>query len=155
MYYLFDEEITVESVNNLMEKLEGQEDINLWFSTHGGLTSAMRCLVEFFNSLKDNIKITLTNCLCSAGVDLLLDYKGSLTYKDLDYILIHKGDRQTYNFRKDDCIDEKILLAQDKKENKRYFKKLKKLGLTEKQLKRFKQGRDVVLYEKDYHLINL
>lgn len=155
MHYIFNKEIDDDSVNDLMEKLEGKESIDLWFGTNGGLTSSMRCLVEFFNSLGDNIKITLTDRLCSAGVDLLLDYEGALTYKDLDYILIHKGDRQTLSFRKDDCINEKILVEQDKKENKRYYNKLKKLGLNKKQLKRFKSGRDLVLYEKDFHQINL
>ena len=42
MHYYFKQEISTESVNNLVEKLEQTEgEINLYFSTNGGDSTAM------------------------------------------------------------------------------------------------------------------
>jgi len=155
MHYFFNEGINAETVNNLIDKLEGKENITLYFSTEGGSIDPMRCLISFFNSLGDNIKIVLTDELMSAGTMLLTDYKGRLTHDGLDFILFHKWDRLVHNLRKSSIVSEEILNQQDEQNNKKFAKKLRKLGLTKKQIKKYKQGKDVVLFKKDFHLINL
>lgn len=155
MYYFFDAPINIEEVNNLVEKLEGKEDIVLYFSTEGGNLDPMRFLIRFLNSLGDSIEIVLTDELCSAGTMLLTDYTGRLTHNGLDFILFHKWDRLVHNLRKSSIVSEDILNKQDEGENKIFAKKLKKLGLTKKQLKRFNKGKDVILYKDQFHLINL
>jgi len=155
MHYIFNEGITVGSVNRLMEKLEGEEKIVLWFSTDGGNIDPMRCLIRFFNSLGDNIEIVLTDELCSAGTMILTDYTGKLTQDGLDFILFHKWDRLVYTLRKSCIINESKMNEQDGNNNKNFSKKLKKLGLNKKQLKKYKQGKDVILYKEDFKQINL
>nr|DAI89575.1 MAG TPA: ATP-dependent Clp protease proteolytic subunit [Caudoviricetes sp.] len=155
MHYFFNDSINTETVNNLIEKLEGKEDIVLYFGTDGGATDSMCCLVSFFNSLGANIEIVLTDFLMSAGIKILTDYTGRLRHEGLGFILFHKFDREIYTLRKTSLVNESILVAQTDNENKIFAKKLKKLGLTKKQIKKYNKGLDVVLYKKDFHLINL
>ena len=157
MHYLFNEEITEDSVNNLVEKLESadkEEKINLWFGTNGGSSSSMGFLVNYFNSIKDRLTITITEKLLSAGTSILVDYGGKiiLDLDDLDCILFHGADRESYRFRKDSTYhDSKILSKQDKEYNINFAKKVKNKGLlTEKQLKNLLAGRDVVVYLEQF-----
>ena len=64
MHYYFKQEISTESVNNLVERLEqAKGEINLYFSTNGGDSTAMSFLISFFrvnelsreNFLNENI----------------------------------------------------------------------------------------------------
>lgn len=157
MHYLFNEEITKDSVNNLVEKLESadkEEKINLWFGTNGGSSSSMGFLVNYFNSIKDRLAITVTEKLLSAGTSILVDFEGKiiLDLDDLDCILFHGADRESYRFRKDSTYhDSKILSKQDKEYNINFAKKVKNKGLlTEKQLKNLLAGRDVVVYLEQF-----
>lgn len=157
MHYLFNEEISEETVNNLVEKLESadkEEKINLWFGTNGGNSSSMGFLVNYFNSIKDRLTITITERLLSAGTSILVDYKGKilLDLDDLDCILFHGADRESYRFRKDSTYhDSKILSKQDKEYNINFAKKVKNKGLlTEKQLRDLLRGKDVVVYKQQF-----
>ena len=155
MYYYFNNEITTESVNELVDKLSQAEDeINLWFSTNGGQSSAMTFLINYFNSVSDRLTITLTNDVWSAGTQILYDYTGKieLDLEDLDTILFHCADRETYSFRKDSTItDRKMLVKQDKEYNQKTAEKIKKKKLlTGKQLKDFIKGKDVVVYKEQF-----
>ena len=157
MHYLFNEEITEDSVNNLVEKLESadkEEKINLWFGTNGGSSSSMGFLVNYFNSIKDRLAITVTEKLLSAGTSILVDFEGKiiLDLDDLDCILFHGADRESYRFRKDSTYhDSKILSKQDKEYNINFAKKVKNKGiLTDKQLKNLLKGRDVVVYKEQF-----
>lgn len=138
-----------------MEKLDGKEGITLYFGTEGGERDSMRCLVSFFNSLKDNLEIVLTDVLASAGTMILTDYIGRLTCDGLDFILFHKFDRLSYPLRNSSFVDDRKITEQDEENNKIFAKKLKKLGLTKKQLKRFNKGKDVILYRDQFNQINL
>ena len=129
MHYYFKQEISTESVNNLVERLEQAEgEINLYFSTNGGDSTAMSFLISFFNSIADRLTITLTNDVWSAGTQVLYEYKGKieLDLDELDSVLFHSADRETYNFRKDSTIcDTKILVKQDKEYNLKVAEKNK------------------------------
>ena len=150
MHYYFEDSINTETVNNLVEKLEGQEEINLWFTTNGGEISAMKFLIDFLNSMEDKITVTLTDRLVSAGALLLTEYKGKLKIRDLDFMLFHKIDIEGYSLRKEYEPDHKILVKQCEEDNKIFAKNLEKIGLTKKQINKFNKGKDVVLYQKDF-----
>lgn len=151
--YYFSDDITVESVNTLVEKLQViNGEIELWFSTSGGDTSAMLFLISFLNSRKDDITIVLTNKLYSAGTHILIDFEGKVLIKDLEVVLFHIADRETYAFREDSYVtNQKILSKQDKEYNIKSAEKIKKRGLlTDKQLKNFLKGKDIVLYQDTF-----
>jgi hypothetical protein len=84
MHYYFNREITTETVNELVEKLEQFEgEINLYFSTNGGHSPSMTFLTNYFNSIKDRLTITLVDDVWSAGTQLLYDFEGKIIL-DLD-----------------------------------------------------------------------
>lgn len=155
MYYYFKQEITVDSVNELIDRLSSsQGDINLYFSTIGGCSSAMTFLIDYFNSIADRLTITLTHDVWSAGTQILVDFKGKirLDLDELDSILFHCADRESYGIRKDSTIcDIKILRKQDKEWNKNFAEKIKnKELLTPKQLKQYLKGKDVIVYKGQF-----
>lgn len=155
MYYYFNNEITTESVNELVEKLSQEEgQINLWFSTNGGSSPCMTFLINYLNSIYDRTIITLTGNIWSAGTQILTDFKGKvkLDLDELDSVLFHCADREMYSFRKDSTYtDAKILRKQDKEYNLKMAEKIKNKNLlTEKQLKDFSKGKDIVVYKEQF-----
>lgn len=154
MYYYFDDKINTENINNLIERTSTEEgEINLWFSTSGGETSAIKFFIRYANTIKDRLIITLTDICWSAGTELLINFEGKIVIdKSLDSILFHLYDRESYNHRKDSSVcNEKILAKQDLKENLKIAAKIKqKELLTDKQIEKFLKGKDVVVYQKQF-----
>ena len=149
MYIYFENEISTETVNDLIGQISGHDKVTLYFSTEGGSPEAMRFLIDYLNSLGDAIEIVLTSYIASAGTFLLTHYKGKLSAKNLDYVLFHVIDRQNYNLRKDYSYSFSTIQKQDVKSNKVFSKKLRTKGfLTEVQINNFLKGYDVVVYQK-------
>lgn len=153
---IFDEEIHTETVQKLINELNNYPKIDLYFATNGGQLTAMEALIHYLNSRKEDIVIYLTEEICSAGTFLLTDFQGELHLSpNLDFILFHLGDRLTYSNRKSGLISKKELMKQLKFINKVRTKQFQELGLTEKEIKKYKAGYDVILYRKDFHRLKL
>lgn len=158
MYYYFDDEISTESVNNLVEKLNEVEEnkkITLYFTTHGGESSCMSFLIEYLNSIKDRLEIVFTFKCWSAGTYLLIYYQGKMRIDldEMDSFLFHKTDRKMYvggnNNRNVESL--KRIKHQDEEGNINFANKLKKKGLlTDKQMQRYLNGKDVIVYKKQF-----
>lgn len=151
--YFFRDEISVDSVNGLVQRLQDNPGpVSLWFSTNGGTSSAMEFLICYLNSRSNEITITLTDKIYSAGTQILTDFEGLINIKELDSILFHVADRETYNFRKDSySADFKIISKQDKAYNLRSAAKFKKKNLLSgKQIGDFLDGKDVVVYQDQF-----
>jgi hypothetical protein len=94
----------------------------------------------------------------SAGTFLLLDYTGKLKidYENLDCVLFHLTDREVYSLRSGSAVSDKILVSQVAEMNKVLAEKIKNKGLlTDKQLKQFNKGVDVVVYKEQIATWNL
>lgn len=153
--YLFNKKINVDNINELISILEEKEEVELWFSTSGGETVAMTMLIQYLNTFKGKLRLVITSQLQSAGTLLLSDFKGDLRFEELDFILFHLADRMRYPLRKDsDNFDDKIQ-SQDEVSNLTLINKFRDLGLTEKELKQMLKGRDVILYQEDFHRLKL
>ena len=78
MYFLFfRDEISVATVNELVQRLQDNPGpVSLWFSTNGGTSSAMEFLMTYLNSRAEEITVTLTDKIYSAGTQILTDFKG-------------------------------------------------------------------------------
>lgn len=155
MYYYFTKEITPETVNELADRLSQEDgEINLFFSTNGGHSPSMGFLISFFNSIADRLTITLTDDVWSAGTQILTDFKGKLKIDldEMDSFMFHAADRETFNIRRDSTLcNERILVKQDKEWNENFAKKLKeKKLLTDKQIKDYLKGKDVVIYKDTF-----
>ena len=151
---MFDNKITIETVQELIDNLHKHSEADLWFSTSGGEASSMRVLVNYLNT-RPEVKIYIQDCLQSAGTQLLTDYKHQLEItNDCDFILFHAVDRESYKIRKQYICANKIE-KQDRQENKKYTKKLLKIGFTDKQVEKFLKGKDVIFYKKDFKKLKL
>jgi hypothetical protein len=153
--YYFNDEISTETVNNLVEKLQSFEgEIDLWFSTNGGESVSMAFLIKYFNSIKDRLTITLADKIWSAGTFILTDYYGKIRieYNEMDSFLFHVGDRRMHLQSVDrDIEDAKILAKQDREVNLVFAEKIKKKKLlTEKQIKDYLKGKDVLVYKEQF-----
>lgn len=156
VHYFLDS-IELAPVQELIDKLETLDgNIDLFFETDGGLTDVMDYLVHYLNKRKKDITIYLIGELASAGTKLLTDYKGKIIlHEGLDLIMFHKWDRKIYTLRKSNFIDNSILIKYTEELNVKFAKKLKKLGLTDEHLKMYSDGKDVVLYKKDFNQLNI
>lgn len=129
MHYYFNREITTETVNDLIDKLEHFDgEINLYFSTNGGHSPSMSFLISYFNSIKDRLTIVLTEDVWSAGVYILTDFYGKIKIDldEMDSMVFHVADRESFNIRKDSNIcNQRILAKQDKEYNKKLAEKIK------------------------------
>ena len=78
-YVLFDDEINKETVSELVDKISSLPfKINLWFSTPGGTISLMFYLIDYLNSIKDRVTVTVFDEICSAGTLLFAYFDGAI-----------------------------------------------------------------------------
>lgn len=153
--YHFDNSIDWESVQELIDILAQHEKIDLFFTTEGGEIAEVRVLIHYLNTRKEDIDIYLTDVIMSAGTFLLTDFEGKIIITDsLDCILFHKTDRQVYT-RRQQFVSIPILLEQLDKDNELMAKKFLDLGLTKSEIKDYKEGKDVVLYRKDFNRLKI
>jgi len=153
--YYFDNEITTETVQELIDILYQYEAIDLYICTPGGEGPAMNALINFINKHSD-IKIYLSNYIASAGTFLLTDCnKEIIITPDLEFILFHLGDRSVEGQFRKQTVNSNILYKQLKNLNDNLVGKCRKLGLNEKELNEILKGEDLVLYPKDFRRLKL
>lgn len=148
--YIFEDSINTETVQRLINDIHGYEKVDLFFTTDGGYIFNADILVHYLNSRQDDITVYFAEQIQSAGVMVMCDFKGNkVIHNSLEFIMAHKIDHESYNFRKSD-FDDKRRLKGTKEENIKLAEKLRELGFTEKELKKFNSGRDVILYKDDF-----
>lgn len=148
--HYFEDEITRDSVQNLIDILTPYPSIDLFICTPGGEAPGASVLMHFVNTHPD-IKIFLTGYIASAGTFFLIDCDAEVVLTDqLDWILFHQGDREFGGRFRKQMLDSKILEEQIKEFNNTLADKYKRLGLTSKEIKDYFKGEDVILYRKDF-----
>jgi ATP-dependent protease ClpP protease subunit len=157
-YYYFNDKINNDSVNNLVDKLQTMEGkINLWFTTDGGNSDEMDFLISYLNSRKNDITVTLTGIIQSAGTHLLFEFLGDLIMGEgIDCFMFHCTDRLVYPVRDSHVIKDVELSKNDDELNKNSAKKIKNKGLlSKKQIKQFLKGKDIVVYKTEAKTWNI
>ena len=146
--YYFEDDIHKDSVNELVERLWDKDKVKLYFATFGGEVDSMKYLIDVLND-KKNLTVVLNSYLGSAGTLLLTEYTGKLKIlPTVEYFLFHKFDREVYTLRKQKVNNSKLLKFTEE-ENKIFAEKLKqKEILTDKQIKQFLKGEDVIIYRE-------
>lgn len=152
MVLIFDNGITVDSVNNLIQQLDSYSDgeITLFFSTTGGEACSMEALIFYLNKyMKDKLTIIFTSKVMSAGVNLMAQYNGEMYLsKDLDIVLIHAVDRVIEGHTRISGF-EKNFKKYDTLASKRLLNKLDaQFNLTAKEKEKFLKGKDII-FEPD------
>ena len=91
--HYFNDEITPESVQELIGILSAVPSVDLFITTPGGVEPAAKVLLHFVNQHPD-IRIYLTGYVASAGTFFMTDCDKEVYITDeLDWILFHHGDR--------------------------------------------------------------
>ena len=153
--YIFDDDINQETIQNCIDAIHMHPEVDLFFSTQGGETCMMDAFINYLNLRQDEITVHLTDAVASAGTFLLTDFKGEIVItENLEWLMFHQTDRLTYSNRKS-FFNETVLKKQLIEYNKKYSKKFKELGLTDKEIKAYNSGKDVFLYRKDFNRLNL
>lgn len=153
--HYFNDEITSETVQELIDVLVAVPSVDLFITTPGGEMPAANVLIHFVNSHPD-IRVYLSSYIASAGTFFLTDCnKEVILTEDLDLILFHMGDRPVEGQFRKRKIDDKILFEQLKEINEKYADKFKRLGLTSREIKQFLDGDDVILYRKDFNRLKI
>lgn len=153
----FDAPISSETVNDLIYLFKNNKrPIDLFISTPGGEMAAARVLINHINKNMDDINIYLTGTICSAGTFFLTDCtKPVFVTEDLLFLLFHTIDMPQETMTRKEDISSKELKKQLDIDNKVLAEKYQKLGLTDKEIKSFFKGEEVVLYRKDFHRLNI
>lgn len=153
--YIFDDDINQETIQNCIDAIHMHPEVDLFFSTQGGETCMMDAFINYLNLRQDEIIVHLTDAVASSGTFLLTDFKGEIVItENLEWLMFHQTDRLTYSNRKS-FFNETVLKKQLIEYNKKYSKKFKELGLTDKEIKAYNSGKDVFLYRKDFNRLNL
>ena len=153
--FIFDEEITKETVQSCIDAIHLHPEVDLFFSTQGGETCMMDAFINYLNLRQKEITIHLTDAVASAGAFLLTDFKGEVILtENLEWIMFHQTDRLTYSNRRS-FFNEATLKKQLNDYNAKYSKKFKELGLTDKEIKAYNSVRDVFLSRKDFNRLKL
>lgn len=149
--YFFNDGIQVDSMNALINKLESMKgDIDLWFASEGGGSEPIYYLINYLNSRKDDITLTITDRLCSAATVLLVEFEGKIKIGKMDFMLFHMFDRERYPLRKWAGISDDTIQKQDLELNIELAEKFRRKNiLNKKQIRRFLKGEDVLLYRKE------
>lgn len=139
---IFDNEISLNSVNLLIDEMYGLEQVDLWFCTVGGHPEYMKALISFLNNYgEENLRVFLFDTIGSAGCQILDKYIGYKNIDNLDVVVFHAIDRDTKNIRKTNRLE--ILERADRNSLQESLRSLKKLGLTKSELESYKKGEDV------------
>lgn len=159
MFITFNDEVHHNSIDTLIKEVipylgsggEKEKKIDLYFSTNGGEMSTMYSFIHFLNLNKDAINIHIYNALHSCGADLLHKFRGQvfIHHDTFVWMVLHRGDRRIQTLSQVGRVNETKLMPSLKKNNKEDLKAFKKLGVSKKNLKKIKNGKDAVLYPED------
>lgn len=150
MVLIFESEINKESVQNFCDavvlainNLQDDEILNIYLATEGGTHNSIYPIVDILLRYKDKINLYLDHVMYSAGFLILL-YIRSIPIKlkpSFRNAMIHTMyfDVNTADTRKRE--DEKEL----KNRNNSIYEKLKIIGFTPIELKKFKNQQDVYI----------
>lgn len=153
--HYFNNEVSTETVQELIGILSAVPSVDLFISTPGGELAAAQVLMHFINNHPD-IKIYLTSYIASAGTFFLTDCSQEVYITEhLDWIMFHQGDREFGGRFRKEYLNTDILYEQTKQLNEEYANKFKRLGLTSKEIKDYMKGEDVILYKKDFHRLKI
>jgi len=147
---IFNDEITPETVQELIDVLVGVPSVDLFITTPGGCMVSMNALIHFINGHPD-CNVHLVGGIASAGTFLLTDCTAPVyVTDDLLWILFHMGDMEFGGKFRKTPFNKEEEYKQLKEINERLATKFKKLGLTSKEIKQYFAGDDVVIYRKDF-----
>ncbi len=148
----FHEELTIESVTSLIERLEAVESTefcDLYFSSVGGTACSMEMLLDYLAKHNHWTLICVAE-FSSCAFITFCRYKGNKYFTTQSNALIHLlGYSEHTRERMNDNENHKRATANLKKDNDILISMLEKLELPSDLVTKVKKGKDIVLYYED------
>lgn len=162
--FIFEDKIYTPKIKKLIkeiqeEELKDDDNITLYFSSTGGYLHSLDILIDFLKSLPNPIKIVANRCAYSCGFLFLMEMKNKATIeiKESCHGMVHKAevaDDEDGSFivRQVSSLLLKILPKTSYYKhmtsviadtNRKIGERIKELGLTQKELNKFKKNEDV------------
>lgn len=153
--FIFDNEVNQETVYSLIEAMDNfladnQRDdveVNIYFSTPGGYMYTGEILIDYLNNYPLELTLTLTNECCSCGIFIAGKTSRNLKILPHTWGMIHMpsiplGTREQKVSGTTDYFYKTIYVPEMKKQTLKFYEEL---GLTDKELKIIKEGKDFYL----------
>lgn len=157
MVIIFNKEISVETVQELIYQLNDvQEQGILYFQTGGGDIVASEALVDYLNIfMQDKLTIVFTGVVASAGVHIMKSYMGDkFLSENLDLVIIHATDRNMGHTREPKYITN--LKKYDKEISDLWLERMEDIvSLSSADKKLYKKGEDIVIERDEFSRIKI
>ena len=154
----FDDTLTYESVAGLIQRMEGVKKtvtsptkMTLYFSSFGGDVSSSDLLIDYLNQEPMLWDLVAFDRLDSAAFDVYYEYKGVKRFTKSISACFHMMQIST-STREEMQSEDNLKRAKENVSdcNRAYAHLLGKIGFKSSWLKEVKQGKDVILYYKDF-----
>lgn len=151
---IFSNQIDTNSIKELIESINGvdlEKGIKIYFTTPGGELPATKILIHYLNkqvSEGREIELCGTWEMSSCGFIVFCLVKCKKSFLDA-WSIVHMGTRMMdYKELQTKGSFEKFLLKVLEKQNAEIMEVYKEIGLTEKEIKRVKKGKDLYLNQE-------
>ena len=144
----FNADINGESLRQFIadvNEIPPDSDVDIYFTTDGGEVPSYYCMLDILNNIENHVNLIASGSIQSSGFDVF--FKANVSSKSiLPYTIgmIHfpviEGTLNSHKLPVEG--PQKVFLAQMHKDNITSYAYLKELGLTPKELKLFKSGKD-------------
>ena len=123
---------------------EHEEDYLFQLTSEGGTTAICSWIVDLMNLHKESTTLIGCEYLYSAGFDLFFSFKGHRILKEGTTGLVHKAHLEAAHNGNKFVSPVFEAFSKEMKKNRK-VKMYREIGLTEKQIKRYKKGEDVII----------
>lgn len=147
---IFNDEITYDSVNDLINDIEeginSGEEVTVYFQTVGGDYSSGLVLIDYINQNKNSITLVGYEELSSTGFSVFFRVDCKKKLLEGVFSLVHLTARsvETRNIKNSKHID-KFFLDESKRNHDAEMVWLKQIGLYDKEIASVKKGEDLFL----------
>ena len=149
MTVIFHNEISVASINELIEKLQPWDEVDLWFSSEGGETLAMEAFIHYLNSRR-GITIHYTHTCDSCTVMLWYGFRGTqVLAHNFMCSYLHNIDALVFTNRSKHVVQYSRQADDVRRINKIFLKKLRGIGVKKEVIETVESGGEVILWRDD------
>jgi ATP-dependent protease ClpP protease subunit len=122
--------------------------IVIYFSSMGGSLAHADILLNYLNSLRNNIIIFAFNQISSAAFKVFFEFQGQKDIMDNTYSVIHKGSKDIHarDLDNTDSFDFFMANKMIPLMNKKVIEFYKNIGLSKKELNMINNGKDLMLH---------
>ncbi|MEA2096585.1 MAG: ATP-dependent Clp protease proteolytic subunit [Candidatus Cloacimonadota bacterium] len=151
---VFDTEINSATIGNFLTHIHriikqiDESKILIYFSSNGGSFTHADLMLNYINSMKDNIILLAFHQISSAAFKVFFEFRGQKDIMDNTFSVIHKGSKNILarDLDNTDSFDFFMTNKMMPVMNKQVIKLYKSIGLSKTELKKIDNGKDLMLH---------